>query len=225
MADNTELQTSRIIGTGAGSAVDNNFRDVEAAIRKIFGITADTDYSEAMQILTGPNATMTGTLTLAGDPTDDLHACTKQYVDNNTGVAATVRCSLVLSSGQNVLEGDDDALRWDVANIEFGGECWNIGNAARLVFPSSGHYLITGAVIGETIVDYPNFVVGMKANEETWLYNNLGYGHAKKLKASVSFAVMELMGKDDYIEVFVNSIINNLIVHATTYVSMMKVGG
>jgi hypothetical protein len=228
MASNNELQTSRIIGGGPGSSIDNNFRDVEAAMRTIFGITADTDYSEAMQIITGPDATMTGALTLAADPEEDLEACTKQYVDNNAGTAASIRCSLILSDGQLIADGDDDPLEWATAHVEAGGECWDVGEPTRLIFPVWGHYFITGVIVGRGTAATPQFTVAMKANSVTWLYDHLGYGHnssAGGVDASVPFAVMEILGENDYIEIFVAATGSQHGMAADCYLSMMKVGG
>lgn len=58
----------------------------------------DTDYVE----VTGD--TMTGALTLSGDPTSDLHAATKQYVDNASpsfGGYGSAVCYTVMSAKQN----------------------------------------------------------------------------------------------------------------------------
>lgn len=48
MADSNELQTQRVTIHSLGSALDNDLANLEAALRTIFGITADTDYSVAL---------------------------------------------------------------------------------------------------------------------------------------------------------------------------------
>ena len=226
MADNNELQTSRIIAAGPASEIDNDFRDLEAALRTIFKITADNDCQEALQILTGPDITMTGTLTLAADPTADLHACSKQYVDNNVGTAALVRCQVVLSSTQVVNAAATDALGWDAANIEEGGDCWAAGAPTRLVAPVAGDYIFGANIMADVASGVPYFTDSVKYNGATWLYTHLGLGAAlvNTQNAAVSFAIMENMSASDYIEIFVSPSTVNHTFQANCYAWMMKVG-
>ena len=227
MADNDELQTARIIGGGPGSSIDDNYRDVEAAMRTIFGITADADYSEAMQVAASGDITMTGTLTLDADPTEDLMIATKQFVDNAPGSGANVRCTLVLSSGQVISDGNTDALGWDAAHIEAGGECWDVGDPTKLIFPVAGDYIIGAVIAGVGDGAAPYFNVSMRANGSTWLYTNLGLGKGSLFTSDVSadFAVMERMSIADYIEIFVTVIGSDHTMSTTCYLWAMKVGG
>ncbi|MHC4239468.1 MAG: hypothetical protein ACYSUC_06895 [Planctomycetota bacterium] len=229
MADNNELQTSRLSSGGPGSYVDNDMADLEAAIRTIFKVTADSDLSAVASIGTGPDMTLLGTLTLAGDPTEDLHACTKQYADNTQGIAAPLRCTLVLSGGQTVNNGNTDALGWDAAHIEQGGDCWAGGNPTRIVAPAAGDYILTGCIQGKgaggTDAD---FHVKVKLNGTTWLYDLLAIGYndcgAGSYEAGAPFAIMEPMDPDDYLEVFVYAFNNNQEIAVDSMVSWFKVG-
>lgn len=233
MADNNELQTSRIVLGSDGSFVDNDFANVEAALRTIFGITADADCEEAMQIGTGPDITMTGDLTLAGDPTEDLHVCTKQYVDSDGSTAATVRCQVVLSSGQVVTVADGEtALGWDAANIEAGGECWDIGDPTKIVFPEDGDYLLCAAIIANTASVGTNFTIQVKINGgEFWPTGfsfdcgrgTWGASYSTR-EAGVQFAVLQPLLADDYFEVFVQSVGTTHTFQADCHAWMMKVG-
>jgi len=228
MADNNELQTSRITVDSAGSAVDNAFRNVEAALRTIFGVTADADYSEAMQIGSGPDITMTGSLTMAADPVEDLEVATKQYADNIPGSSASVRCAVVLSSGQTVNSGNTDALGWDAAEIEEGGDCWAIGAPTRIVFPVAGDYMIGGAILAAPAAAAPNFEILMKYNGSVWVYDHLAFGKNSQtgggVWASANFAVLETFALSDYIEIFLKANSNNHVVDVDSRVWIMKVG-
>lgn len=58
---------------------------------------------------------MTGALTLSGDPTEDLHAATKQYVDNNSGGLSSVSATLTTSAW--TLSGDRYQQSVSVAGV------------------------------------------------------------------------------------------------------------
>jgi hypothetical protein len=84
-----DKSTSQTIGGGKTFAVipilpgSNPTQDNEA-VRKAY---ADTKVARA-------GDTMTGALTLAGDPTQDLHAAPKQYVDNTIDAEVAAHASL-----------------------------------------------------------------------------------------------------------------------------------
>ena len=70
---------------GPGSGLDADLLDGKHAAE----IVADVQTDIASQIahkLDKSGGTMTGVLTLAGAPTNDLHAATKKYVDDNSGI-------------------------------------------------------------------------------------------------------------------------------------------
>jgi hypothetical protein len=46
---------------------------------------------------------MTGLLTLSGNPTADLHAATKKYVDDNTPEVANAALKLTTNAGSSTL--------------------------------------------------------------------------------------------------------------------------
>jgi hypothetical protein len=229
MADNSELQTARVIRLGPGSFVDNDFRNVEAALRLLFGVTADSDYEEAMQIGTGPNIVMSHDLTLAQAPTADLHAATKKYVDDEGNVAASTRCTVVTTGGtQTILAGVDDPIDWEDVEIEEGGDCWDAGEPTRIMFPVAGDYLITGCIQAVNIVaGIPAFAVSMYLDGIAWMYTLLAYGSNQNdggAYAGAPFAVMDRMEKDDYIEIYVNAVGVNHGISDECRVTIMKVG-
>jgi hypothetical protein len=143
MANNNEFQSARLNGAvDDGADLVAQWANLEAAIRNAFGITADTDYSEAMQIATGPNITMTGTLTLRADPTTDLMAATKQYLQANATQFGAVAARMYLTSDQNIETWNTDYLEWDAADINEGSP-WSASYPSRFTVPASqdGYYL------------------------------------------------------------------------------------
>lgn len=77
---------------GAPQALDT-LNELAAALNDdgAFATTVTTALAARLQLAGG---TMTGDLTLAGDPTDALHAATKQYVDNNGGASIGLAIAL-----------------------------------------------------------------------------------------------------------------------------------
>jgi hypothetical protein len=57
--------------------------------------------------------TMTGPLTLSGDPTEALHAATKQYVDNNAGGAKVYTATI----GTSWTEDSDTGAKYQTVSI------------------------------------------------------------------------------------------------------------
>jgi len=227
MADSNELQTSRFLLGGAGSQVDNGIAAFEAAMRTIFKITADSDLSEAMAIGAGPDATLAGTLTLAGDPTENYDCCTKQYVDNVGGGGGTTRCTLTLSSTQTVNDGNLDAISWDVAHIEAGGDCWDIGAPTRLVAPVTGDYLIMGCIQGSAAAADPDFQVAIKYNGGVYAYDLIQIARNETggdYPGAAPFAFMEPMNSEEYIEVFVYAFNANQVIAVDSQISMLLLG-
>jgi hypothetical protein len=227
MADNNELQTSRLTSGGPGSYVDNNVADFEAAMRTIFGVTADSDISAVASIGTGPDMTLLGTLTLAGDPTEALHACSKQYVDNNAGGGASTRCTVTLSSTQTVNDGNTDAIAWDATHIMQGGTSWAAGNPTRLAAPVAGDYFFSGCIQGSAAAANADYHVKVKLNGITWIYDLIAVAHNEQggaMKAGASFCFLEPMNAEDYIEIFVYAFNANQVIAVDSMVSWFKVG-
>jgi hypothetical protein len=144
MADTDELKAARIDGDlDEGPELITKWSALEATFRHIFTISADTDYSEAMSIGTGPNVTMTGTLTLpSGDPTTDLMAASKQYfggIGNNFGA---IRSRAYLTSDQTLATNTTHYIEFDAADINDGG-MWSGVTPSRLTVPTGqgGHYI------------------------------------------------------------------------------------
>ena len=136
MSATDELRTDRIDGvTDDGNALTTKFSNFEAAMRTIFGIPADTAMSEAMQIAFDGDIVMTGTLTLAGEPTTDLMAATKTYLQNNSSGMGEIRVRAYLTSNQ-ILE-DGSFIDFDAADINE-GSVWKIANPSRFTIPEGG---------------------------------------------------------------------------------------
>lgn len=236
MADNNEIQTSRITGAGPGSSIDDHFRNFEQAYRTIFGVTADSDVQECAQIGSGPNVTMTGTLTLAGAPSADLMAATKAYVDGFAGSASSLRATLKLTSLQTITgAGGFEVISWDGVDIEEGGDLWDVGTPTRLKFPVAGDYLIGGVIEAKDTDDSgdaASIQAALYLNGATWLYTKLGQATgyfwsspAIDMYAGISFAVMEPMSADDYVELYIDSYNSqNQDVLTTSKLWTMKVG-
>lgn len=142
MSATNELRAARINGASDdGSALITKWAQMEESIRTIFGITADTDYSAAFNIATGPNCTMVGTLTLSGDPTSDSHCATKQYVQSIGSGVGIARCRVYLTG--DVVESSSFYMPWDVADINE-QSMWSAVNPTRITIPSgyAGDYLV-----------------------------------------------------------------------------------
>jgi hypothetical protein len=143
MAANNEFRTARLNGAvDDGADLVAQWANLEAAIRNAFGITADTDYSEAMQIATGPNITMTGDLILAGNPTTDLMAAPKQYLTANATSFGSAMARAYLTSDQDIPTSTGGYLEWDTADINV-GSMWSAEYPSRFTIPTDedGYYL------------------------------------------------------------------------------------
>lgn len=230
MADNDELKVARLSNNSAGSLIDNSLANLETALATIFGITQDSDCENAMTISSDGDITMIGTLTLADDPSTDNEIATKQYVDNNTSTAATIRCQAKLTSDQTVTSGSTDAISWDGTDFEVGGDSWDAGAPTRLTIPEDGEFFITGNIhaIASDLSSDCTFYVTIKRNgsvlaDGLWGVNPVdvagGYG------ASVGFTTLEYCVSGDYFEVFVTAVDRNHVIEADyTRFGMMKVG-
>ena len=145
MADNNELQAARLNGViDQGPDFVTKWAQMEETLRTIFGIEADTAYSEAMDIGTGGNITMTGALALReGVPTEDLHACPKNYLQGLGGGFGDIRVRAYLESNLDIEGAVFTFLPWDAVDIDEGG-MWSAENPSRLTIPSGegGHYMI-----------------------------------------------------------------------------------
>jgi hypothetical protein len=225
-----ELKTSRLTSSGAGSYVDNDMANMEATLRTIFGATADSDLSAVSSIGSGPDMTLLGTLTLAGAPTNDLHAATKVFVDGFSGTAATVRSAIKMNATQNITADTPTPLQWGAAEIESGGNSWDVGNPTRILFPVSGDYLVGGVVtavdkIGGSAIGAGG---GIYLNGSLWLYEKVTWGlsayNADRL--ALSFQFMEPMSEGDYIEFYyLPHPTLDATVQAQSRIWTMKVGG
>ena len=165
MSDTNELKTTRIDGsTDDGVDLAAKFPNFEAAMRTIFGVPADTAMSEAMQIAAGGNVVMTGTLTGSAEPTVDLEAAVKSYVQSHSSDLGAVRCRAYLTSNINhSIPPSTLYIPWDAADIDEVGDnngtVWDIANPSRLTLPSpsSGGGYIVGfsfSLLGTTTTNF-----------------------------------------------------------------------
>jgi len=149
-----EIKTSRIDGgIDRGPDLVTKFGQLESDLRSIFGIPADTAMSEAMDVGTGTNATMTGALSLAGVPTSDLMACNKDYLQTLGGAFGSVRCRTYLSDDRT--QGNIPAyVNWWGADVNTGG-MWSNVYPSRMTIPADqgGHYMV--GVTTSLKSDYP----------------------------------------------------------------------
>ena len=129
---------ARIASTFMHQHLDDIFDDIEALE------TADSDHAAAGDphavYLKESGGTMTGKITLDADPTSDLHAATKQYVDANLTEAEADALYLQLTggtlTGDLTLDADPDAdlkaatKQYVDAQISGGG----IPTGSRMIF-------------------------------------------------------------------------------------------
>ena len=66
------------------TSTSNSTAATSGAVKKAYDL-ADNAYDKAAAALPMSGGTMTGALTLSDDPTENLQAATKQYVDNLIG--------------------------------------------------------------------------------------------------------------------------------------------
>lgn len=161
MSATDELRTDRIDGTiDDGNALTGKFSNFEAAMRHIFGIPADTVMSEAMQIASDGDVVMTGVLTLAGEPTTDLMAATKTYLQSNSSGMGEIRSRVYLTSNQLLVwPGGGHYIAFDAADINEGG-VWESANPSRLTIPEGGD---------------GDYLVGMSASFDSAYGNTQGW--------------------------------------------------
>lgn len=87
-------------------------------------------------------ATMTGALTLASNPTDNLHAATKQYVDSNVeGVQTTLdELTNVYSQNEEPIDAEDGSL-WIDLDDSIGNVIDNAGLLPSVTTANNGQFL------------------------------------------------------------------------------------
>lgn len=142
MGDYDEIKTGRLVGTiDDGLDLAQRWPQFEASVRHVFGLPADTVMSEAMQITTAGNITMTGDLYAAQDPVSDLEAATQQYVLAQTSNLGGYRCRAFLTSDATLGSETTNYIQWQYADINV-GSIWSPGNADRLVIPYDGDYFV-----------------------------------------------------------------------------------
>lgn len=110
--------------------------------------------------------TMTGLLTLSGDPTADLHAATKQYVDTDA------KCRAYLNTAQNNIPN----ATWTKVNLDTTaydpGSNFDTTNH-KYVVPVAGYYVIVGQIYFTTasVVADKKYYAGLRKNGATIAYN------------------------------------------------------
>jgi hypothetical protein len=152
MADNLQLQTSRLTNASVANLIDDSLDDIENCLRVIFKITADTPISQVMSIEDDGDVTMIGDLTLADEPTEDLHCSTKKYIDDNAANAGNYKCKVRATSDTQVAAAGDEYVVFGIADVEDGSEDqWDSADPTKLVCKSAGDYLIIGYVAYDPI--------------------------------------------------------------------------
>ena len=145
MSSTNELRTARLTAADSGALIDDAFRDTEAALRTVFGVPADTAMSEAMQIVAGGNVTMTGSLTIAGTPTSDLMAATREYVDNRVSEMFTRYYGGISAGDQTFPSGIYTSMNPENTDTHQ-DSAWTVysgmGSGYLLVPPEEGVYLV-----------------------------------------------------------------------------------
>ncbi len=153
MSATNELRTARLTGTvDDGPDIPTALSNLEEALRTIFGVTADTVMAEAMQIDAAGDVTMTGTLTLAGAPSEDLEASTKAYADGvvtgwNPG-QAMVRRTLT----QSVFNNTWTEVTWAAEVFDTATMHDNSYDNAKIEVPDDGvYYCLVYLSLNETM--------------------------------------------------------------------------
>jgi hypothetical protein len=100
--------------------------------------------------------TLTGPLTLAGDPASGLQAATKNYVDNKTW---NVGAGLILTPGTNLSSWDNNQSTWDAGQSVWdmapgGGPATLSAVGAGTVAVRTSSYTLSAAGIGRIFVSF-----------------------------------------------------------------------
>ncbi len=100
----SDLNAAWPLGSDPKSQGDDHLRLIKAVLQND-ALTKETDLADLLSkteaadlYLALAGGILTGALTLAGDPTEDLQAATKQYVDNSAARPAAL-CNFFTSSG------------------------------------------------------------------------------------------------------------------------------
>lgn len=94
------------------------YLDSNGILEKISVSAADTVNYSTQKLIRASGGTMTGALTLSENPTEALHAATKQYVDAAT--ANTIKAETYGTDGQIALSDGAGGVRWeDIPNLSY----------------------------------------------------------------------------------------------------------
>lgn len=157
-----QLKTQRIDGSiHNGEDLAARWPHFEDSLRNIFGIQADTAMSEAMQIGTGPDITMTGTLTASGAPTDDLHAASRSYLQAQGPGIGVVRARAYV--GGLRITGISEYIPWSSISINV-GDVWSVANRTRFTIPVAGDYMVGVTGVTHPYLSDSDFTIALYKN-------------------------------------------------------------
>jgi len=209
MADNNELQAARLNGAiDQGPDFVTKWAQLEETLRTVFGIEADTAYSEAMDIGTGGNITMTGSLTLpATTPTADLQAATRSYLQSQGSGMGVIRARAYLTSDIVI---DPEPFQvwvpWDAADINE-GNMWNALNPSRFTVPAGegGHYIVGGSMSADAISGETRFWHRIYKNRDNDTREELCYEEHDSTveEPSSGIALFANVEAGDYFETYI----------------------
>lgn len=206
MTDNLQLQTSRLTNASVGNLIDDSLADIEHCLRTIFKITADTPISQAMSIVAAGNVTMVGDLTLAGAPTNALHAATKKYVDDNIS-ASTLYLTNIYAAGQTVAATTTELITFGGVEAEVGSsDQWDAADPTKFVCKSAGDYLLMGIVaFGGGSADLDEFYVNLLKNGASLVGNIIGVRNTSIYQSQATFGLQVTLAENDYIQMQINN--------------------
>lgn len=141
---------------------------------------------------------ITGPLTLSGAPTEDLHAATKKYVDDNAGGGAiTVNCH---KNGTNQT-GFSGFSKVTLSNGDGAGSAWFSDANDRVTVPSTGIYLVEAQIAYSGGISAGNLLLSM-------IYKNGSNAARRDLPApsaadvSVPVVAVLSLSENDYLELW-----------------------
>jgi len=209
MTDNLQLQTSRLTDASDGNLIDDSLADIENCLRVIFGITADFPISQVMSITAAGDVTLLGDLTLAAAPTNNLHAATKKYVDDNVSVGGSVFCR-VYAAGEAVPATSVAFIEWAGAYAEVGDDMWDVANPTRITIDTAGDYLIQAEIsIDNDTNPTWDMLIDLYVNNASVIDNVIGVGEddpSSGFYMQRTFMVMLTLAQNDYIELRVGNV-------------------
>lgn len=133
------------VGTGTTAARADHVHAITKAV--VEGVLTGAITTHTHAYLSTAGGTLTGPVTLPDDPSANLHAATKQYVDGATGGVASPPICKAVTSSQSFASGSFVNIQWDSEEYDTDSMHNTAAEKDRLVPPKNGYYRVSACVI------------------------------------------------------------------------------